>query len=218
VLSKEQRRVTCVHEAGHAVVHALGGARVHSIRVAPEGVESWKPTLRKGESLKDACGVCETDDLWFHLPFLQWIEAEGYFRSDRQGFESLFRPMGVLPAMRRELRARLCAALAGPIAEMLVLGEKVFVEVGGVWDPTHDIQRATSYSLLLPWRNEFEHLAELTERVLKNPNVWSNVITLADRLEVVGDMCDVDEFLPKSIRNWPPSPRERSVPFFLSAA
>jgi hypothetical protein len=56
-LTREERKAVCVHEAGHAVLHALGGAFVYRVAVAPEGATEWTTTARKGEALADLVGA-----------------------------------------------------------------------------------------------------------------------------------------------------------------
>jgi hypothetical protein len=40
-------------------------------------------------------------------------------------------------------------------------------------------------------------LAQVTIEALRRPDIWQKVITLADELERVGDIEDVDPFLPE---------------------
>ena len=58
-LSRYERRLTCVHEAAHAVMYALGGYKIAQVAVAPEGATNWTVKLRKGNVLHDLWGVCE---------------------------------------------------------------------------------------------------------------------------------------------------------------
>lgn len=130
-LSKERRREVCVHEAGHAVIHALGGSFIYRLAVAPEGnTGDWTTEGRKGGTLTDLWGVCEASD-FPTFACVRWNEAEMTYEADRKQFDTILRRMaaewpkgrpgarGFIPGFRRMVRANVCACLAGPIAEQL---------------------------------------------------------------------------------------------------
>ena len=222
MLTKELRRAVCVHEAGHAIIHALGGDFIYRVAVAPEGATDWQVEGRKGSTLTDLWGVCSPSDLGMAIMFMKWDEAEWAYRTDRTGFNAFHKLLdrqareqgmraGALAYQRNALRRHLFGALAGPIAEALYLGEDAQVATSPyIQYEGDDISKAFAYSCLLPWRNEYEHAQELTEKTLRRPDVWEMVMRLADELERVGDIEEgLEAFLPARVPNWPPSPRER---------
>jgi hypothetical protein len=214
-LTPERRRAVCVHEAGHAVMHALGGSWVYRVAVAPEGATDWQTTGRKGAALADLWGVCCPSDSpgqWF----IRWDPGNCEFSADRQRFAELLAVMessyrGSKREQWRQIRAHVCAGLAGPAAEQLHEGEAEPYLFEGDLDRADDITYAQALSWLLPWRSEFDHAAQLTVQTLRRPEVWALVLSLADELERVGDMEDdvLLPYLPKAARSWPPSPRAR---------
>ena len=224
-LTKEERRATCVHEAGHAIIHALGGDFIYRVAVAPEGATDWQVEGRKGGILTDLWGMCSPSDLSYPFPlaFMTWDEDEWAYRTNRAGFTAMLKDLdrqareqgmrvGMLAHQRNALRRHLFGALAGPIAEALHMGEDSHDATfpDGWHDEGHDISKAAAYASLLPWRNEYEHAQELTEQTLLRPDVWGMVLRLADELERVGNIEDgIEAFLPAPVPNWPPSPRAR---------
>ena len=222
-LTKEKRRAVCVHEAGHAIIHALGRNFIYRVAVAPEGATEWACEGRKGGTLTDLWGVCQPSDLWDPYMFMSWDEDEWEYRVDRAGFTAMLKDrtrqvreqgmrVDALTAERNALRRALFGALAGPIAEALHQGECPYDATfpAGWYDEGHDISKAIAFSRLLPWRNEYEHAVELTKRTLDQPDVWAMVLRLADELERVGNIEDgIEAFLPAPVPNWPPSPRAR---------
>ena len=61
-------------------------------------------------------------------------------------------------------------------------------------------------------RKEYENAVQVTEEVLRRPDVWQSVIQLAEELEkfglIEGDDCEADlkELLPERLCDWPPAP------------
>lgn len=225
LLTKEHRRAVCVHEAGHAVVHALGGTELYRVAVAPIGATSWSVTSRKGRPSTDLWGICEPMRTLAAAMFMRWDAHASCIAVDRKGFRQYLSLVGarrrdVRREAWRELRAALCASEAGPIAEALYLGnepEPDFFGVDGVLD---DAKHSMALDEFLPWRNELEAMHALTVRTLRNPEVWRVVIRLADELERTGDLTEeLDFFLPEPVPDWPPSPRARSAhPFVVRLA
>lgn len=209
-LTKEHRYGMCIHEAAHAVIFSLGGAFIYRLAVAPEGCTDWVTQGRKGGVLTDLWGICSPSDT-SSLFFLKWDDEKECYRADKAGFEKAYGQTNkkVLPQSRREIRAHICARLAGPIADEIHEGqdEGIYVEVET--GRSHDSASAYGLSLLLPWRNEYDSLTTVTEQALRRPDVWAMVIRLARELERVGDMEEFDGFLPDAVEGWPSSPRAK---------
>jgi hypothetical protein len=216
-LTRERRRAVCVHEAGHAVMHALGGAIVYRVAVAPEGATDWQTTGRKGTPMVDLWGVCEPAGHSGEL-CIRWDAESGDYGADRRLFAELQRLSAQLPGGRqvraetlRILRAHLCATLAGPAAEQLHLGEdEPWLDTEGEWGVWDDAKAAQCLDWLLPWRGEIEHLHGVTVAALRRPDVWACVQRVADELERRGDIEEgLELLLPKPSPAWPPSPRAK---------
>lgn len=210
-LSAEVRRRVCIHEAGHAVLHALGGAFVYRVAVAPVGATQWQTTARKGEHLVDLWGLCSPSDGPGTM-HIRWDKDEGEWSADRVGFLRIQNMIEArFPGSKREawrqVRAQVCGSLGGPAAEFIYLGQDPWLDYDGEWGVFDDAKSAQAHACLLPWRGELEYLHDLTVQTLKRPDVWSFVTRLADALEVAGDMEDLSGFLPAAVKNWPPSPR-----------
>ncbi len=216
-LTARHRREVCVHEAAHAVVHAIGGASVYGVEVAPEGVADWVTEDRKGGLLADLWGCCHTSDApgWM---FIRWDDEGfgGYYKGDRKGYANLLHQLdsryrGSSKEQRRQLRAYICGALAGPIADAIREGQpegSIYLEPE--YERGEDLTVAEALCWLLPFRKEFDRLATETERVLREPETWQAVMRLADALETAGTMEEeLIDFLPAPRRSWPPSPMRR---------
>jgi hypothetical protein len=220
-LTRERRRAVCVHEAAHAVIHALGGAWVYRVGVAPEGATDWRTVDRRGRDMGDLWGVCEVsgcstaaicigDDGW------------GGLMADRRRFRDLLRGLGAhrrrSPAeLRRQVRAQVCGMVAGPAAEQLHASPDAEPYLGDS-STDDDEGAAEALSWLLPQRGEFYRLAALTVETLRRPDVWAAVHRLADTLERAGELDDeaLSPFLPVAVPHWPPGPRRRLAPFTLT--
>jgi hypothetical protein len=225
-LTKEYRRVVCVHEAGHAVIHALGGSIVHRVAVAPEGSDdTWTIEGRKGGTLTDLWGVCQASDFIEMDRAMTWNEAEMTWECDRKRFDAQLRQVEAqlvehraryarryVQESRRIVRAHICGGIAGPAAEQIFNGEEVWLdEPDDHSNATEDIVIAQARSWLLPYRNEYTHAVEVTEAALRRSDIWERVIRLADELERLGDMDDeLDGLLPDPLPGWPSSPGSRA--------
>ena len=227
-LTKERRRQVCIHEAAHAVIHALGGSFVYLLAVAPEDATSWQVHDRKGMLCTDLWGICSTSDFWTR--YIQWNEEECSYEVDRRGYAEYLRDMErqvndrrsssgqrvlrLAAEQRRIARAHVCASMAGPAADAIVAGEDV-EDALDYWtadlsDPNEDLCNAEAMARLLPYRSEYDHAVRVTEEALRRPAIWAAVLRLADELERVGHMEDVRPWLPEADRHWPPSPRAAS--------
>ncbi|TAL98766.1 MAG: hypothetical protein EPN73_02315 [Paraburkholderia sp.] len=216
MLTPEFRRAVCFHEAGHAVIHALGGSVIHGLAVAPEGDEPWTYQGRKGAVLENLAGVCEPcDSPWISM-YLEWDGTS--YRANRNEFNDVHRSMAaslgttrgkqLLADVRRFVRRRVCGALAGPIAESYYREEEFDVWGAEGWvEPESDVEKAMGLAQLLPYRRELEHACDVTCDAMRRPDIWSRVIALADELERSGNMCTeaIAEFLPQREADWPPS-------------
>jgi len=215
VFSAHDRRITCVHEAAHAVVASLGGLFVYSVEAAPVGATDWTTTGRKGGVVSDVWGLCSTSDL--AAPYslaLRWNADESTLEVNRaivhQYLAILARPYRA--ECYRAARAYVCMALAGPIAESILAGEDppYWPESEAYWiGSPDDVHVAESVARLLPFRNELDHAIEVTTAELVEH--WDRVIRVADALEQAGKLEDELEHLltypAKRPPTWPPSPR-----------
>ncbi|WP_136526312.1 hypothetical protein [Geomonas ferrireducens] len=213
-----------MHEAAHAVVHALVGTYVHSLEVHPLDVEMGSSFKSMGEEPLEAAGVCRTsrNPVW---RFLEWDQEEYYMKSDVDGFRAYTKMIGtnipngrnVTRQLRREMRGWVCAVIAGDIATQILEGVKegeIYLDSADEEFPC-DIDKAYGICGLLPFRfsKEFDNLAEQTERILRTPEVWGRVLNLANLLEdkgVVGEE-EMIPFLPHRLSDWPKAPHRQTA-------
>jgi len=216
-LTQEHRRAICFREAARAIIHALGGAHVYRLAVAPAGSTSWRYQTRKGRQEVDLLGICEASDEPSVTSHVQWDDEAEQFVGDREGFERLVElargvvvkgqppksPSENLEVWRRLVRAHVCSRLAGAIAASVYMQRAFETEAQVDAEFEHDLAVADGMSQLLP-SGEFEHLARVTEETLCTPSVWARVTALAEELERVGDMADqLDDYLPEPLVGWP---------------
>ena len=222
-LTKPFRRQVCIHEAGHAVIRRLSGGDVFRLAVAPAGVSSWETVGSDGTPLTNAWGLASTSHSDGY-GYIWWDDAKRRYRVDRDGWlrelqsrEQLFgRAYGKLEAAsliakeHRSVRADLAGFLAGPAAEAIYVGADVSRSMRRQFDTgaaaNDDLVIARALARLLRHHDEFEHAAELTEQTLRRPAIWDAVVQLAAELERVGEMDDVEQWLPEPENNWPPAP------------
>lgn len=220
-LTIERRRAVCFQEAGRAIIHALGGARVYRIAVAPTGSSTWCYQYRKGGETVDRLGVCEASDVPTVMMNIHWDEEACRYVGDRDGFEwyvDLTRGIalkGQPPASTRDnreewhrvVRAHLCSRLAGSMAGH-VYAQRAFEMEAAKADAAleHDLAVADGMAQLLP-PGALEHLVRVTDETLRTPSVWARVSALEGELERVGDMADqLDDYLPEPLKGWPAGP------------
>ena len=208
-LTASQRRATCFHEAGHAVVFALGGVSVHGAAVAPEGAESWRVASSNGRICSDLWGLCRKAELVLPRQLLRWLMSEGGLHPDGHGHEAvLASPHGQLlrdslsAQQQREIRAQIAGLLAGPIAEQIFNGAAPHL---GDRREHADMDRAAALAALLPGELCLEPATRLVAEVLRQPAVWAQVTALAEELERSGEIeCGITAFLPAAVASWPP--------------
>lgn len=218
-LTQEQRRAICFREAARAVIHALGGARVYRVAVAPAGSTSWHYQPRKGREEVDLLGVCEASDVPSVTMHVQWDEKAEQFVGDREGFEQLAEkargivvkgrpPMSQsenLEAWRRMVRAHVCSRLAGFVAASIYPQGALAAELDPI-EFKHDLAVADGLSRLLP-PGELENLKRTTDETLRTQSAMARVTALAEELERVGDIADqLADYLPEPLEGWPAAP------------
>ncbi|MCP3728392.1 hypothetical protein M3I53_35675 [Paraburkholderia sp. CNPSo 3272] len=218
-LTQEHRRAICFREAARAVIHALGGAQVYRVAVAPTGSTSWRYQPRKGRDVVDVLGVCEASDVPSVTMHVQWDAAAERFVGDREGFERLAEqarnvvvkgqpPVSQsenLEAWRRLVRAHVCSKLAGSVAASIYPQGALAVEAAKA-EFKHDQDVADGLSQLLT-PGELEHLMRMTDEALRTPSVWGRVTALAEALERDGDIADqLYDYLPEPLKGWPAGP------------
>lgn len=208
-LTAEQRRATCIHEAGHAVAFALGGVSVYRLAVAQEGAQAWRTDIRNGRMCTGLWGLCEKADLVLPRQFLRWLMNEGCLHPDGTGYEHLLRRTegqaqieGFSASQQREIRAQMVGLMAGPAAELIFQGGEVRLCRGSA---LYEVRKAEDLSWLLPGRDAFERAAALTARTLRRAEVWAAVERVADALEHAGTLTHgLRDLLPAAVPGWPP--------------
>lgn len=193
-LTSDERRITCFHEAAHAVVFAIGGAIVDSVEVAPLGATNWETNAENGAAISDLWGVCRGGDRGDAGMFIHWSDDAGY-QVDVRGHRAWRRKhdnQRQRSVIYRHLRRYICGVLAGPVSELIYNGfsmEGILIDAcEDSIDPAYDLTIATAHSRLLPFRNEFDNLASATVRLLSEPETWQRVSRLAEYLEAAGEI------------------------------
>lgn len=204
-LTTEDRFSVCVHEAAHAVILSLGGFYLHKVEVAPEGVSEWTTTGINGDCIDVFGGICISHNTLLVSHLVQWDDEKKMFIPDTNRFSKIMLNFGKYEVAeeRRKIRAYIVGTLAGIVAEVVFgKGERK------IDSPNHDVEIAKAMSCFLPRPDESEYLANETERVLREPEIWEKVLCLARALELSGALEDHElrSFLPKKRKNWP-SPR-----------
>ncbi len=222
-LTRKHRRIICVHEAGHAVVHSLGDSYVYRLAVAPVGDDgTWVTESRKGGTLSDLWGNCSTSDPSLGHGVLEWQTLQCEWKINRKAYVAQLRAQArrlssaqqriFLAEQRRMMRAQVCGRVAGPIAERIFTNQStdwwnLDYEWEGERPKGEDISVARALAALLPYRKEYQHACQITAAALRRPEIWQCVLKLAGELERIGDIEEVDSLLPPAERGWPPSPR-----------
>lgn len=192
---------------------------IHRLAVAPEGATEWSIEGRKHGVLTDLWGVCQASDLSTNVVMnMRWDQDESKYITNRKGFQDLIKFIekampGYKDSLTRELRAQMYGFLAGPIATQIYYGEEVDVhDTWCMYTEGGDVALAMAISNFLPRQpeTEYDHAAKVVEELLRQPEIWTKVTNLAERLEEIGDMAEeLDEFLPEPLADWPPAPPAR---------
>ncbi|MCO1372488.1 hypothetical protein L0Z42_18485 [Burkholderia multivorans] len=224
ISSQEQRRAVCFHIAGRAVIHALAGAHVYRVAVAPIHSPNWTYEPRKGSVLTGFDGYCEASDVPQISQSVVWSDKDGRFVGDREKFEdiieqsraafNLLKPefrKSEFPASAEQyleqwrdlVRAHVAARWAGPMAQLIqVHGRFDEKKARGDSEFEHDISVADGMFQLLP-ENELSRILHITETSLREPGVWQQVGRLADALGRLGEVGrGLNEYLPESAVDW----------------
>lgn len=214
-LTDDRRRELCIHQAAHAVIHALGGNRPSRVALPPSGGVL---------GALGACGVRVVEGVWLEHPTweivsrcLRWDGRWRTYAADRRRFAQDLRGIEHQAAAdhRRMARSFICGYLAGPIAEAILTGQDVHevTDEGriDIHDPIDDLCVADAIARVLPFHEEFSTAVQATEDALRRPAIWAMVQTLAEQLDRVGDIEDLDGWLPRRDRRWPRSPRSSAV-------
>ena len=209
----ERRRDACIHESAHAITHALGGIPVEQLSVLPVG-------LMLLDDKSDQCGYCKVDPHPAAF-FIAWQNDKSIFNINKAGLVSFIKQCerqaprynGCLLSTEvwRQLRVHVCSLLAGETAQAIYRSSLPIFTRRCIGMPT-DLDYATAYCALLPFRNEFDHLVSETERVLRLPEVWESVVKLANILEQVGTLGEGGKeipYLPEPLKSWPKSLRSK---------
>ncbi|WP_287497863.1 hypothetical protein [Pandoraea sp. CB10b_02] len=224
ISSQEQRRAVCFYVAGRAVIHALAGAHVYRVAVAPMNSPNWTYEPRKGSVLTGFDGYCEASDVPEIHMNVRWDDQAGRFVGYREGFETtienrrstfnLLKPEfrttesapsaeQYLEAWRELARAHVAARWAGPMAQLIhVQGQFDEQDARDDLEFEHDISVADGIFQLLP-EDGLSHILHTTETSLREPAVWRQVNRLADALGQLGEVGrGLNEYLPEPRADW----------------
>lgn len=219
-LDAKTRLEVCYHEAAHAVVHALGGASVFKLAVAPVGSTDWEIENRKGFLISDAWGVCESSTPPSTvLMNIHWDDEKNQYIANRKNFSAMVKSIaGFLKNYRndlnRVLRAQICGNLAGPIATGIFYDQEACLESSPCkYQEGGDIAFSIALSMFLPQSSarELLHAKCIVKELLQTPSIWTTIQTLALALERQGEMdsSKLEPFLPEQLDNWPNGPGPR---------
>ncbi len=223
--TKEERRLTCIHEAAHAVIGSLIRHSIYTIAIAPEGDSPMDYVDRKGRRVENALGFCDIGggNFWPVMELERFrdqtegddVEEWWYYGIARK----LFRPELLRryqdskdrSSLYQEMRGHLCHIIAGYVSEL------IYKDEGDLFPfdcPGYDgeIAKAHAIACLLPFRHEFDWCHYVTAETLRQ--YWPWVSALAERLESQGILEFTDEndhLLPPYKENWPPPPPPRNL-------
>jgi hypothetical protein len=203
-LNPETRSIVCIHEAAHAIVNSMSGFKVYTLAVAPAGSKSWTYIGRKSGMVEDVWGMCSASDPVVGI--LLKVTAGLAPIEKRKYVEDTFRKVGsgMLSEVRKETAAHICGLLAGVAAE-----ELLDAQTEDVYEPTeipgHDIDKALDLTSILPgFLASHAALYELTVKTLNSPEIWGQLMGLADALEQAGMLTEdeLEVLLPAPSPAW----------------
>ena len=186
---------------------------MYALEVAPISGTSWVTRGRKRGELADLWGVCRSSEPGILKIALRWQDSDCSFEVNRRVLTAymsgLKQAEGDVPEeATREIRAYVCQCLAGPIADMISERKMGQLVASGERSPRDDLTLAEACCRMLSAGNEWEHLCDVTETLLRER--WGSVEKLADALESDGKIeGTIGSYLPPRIQNWPPAPKSQ---------
>ena len=217
VLSAEERRFTCIHEAAHAAVHGVAGMGLVGVKVADQGAPSFEAEGPINLTLVSEWGMERFDGNPVMPSFMPWTEEDGY-KGNRPAFAEYLAFMDAQVqsdpvfsvGITQLVRAHLCALLAGHVAESIARGTKVVAELGLDRDELGDMARVSGLLDLIAGPQEdrlevLQHFQDQTGKLLCEPAIWSAVTRIADLLEARGELGNEDlvRLAPEWRPEWP---------------
>ncbi len=202
----------CLQHAANAVILAIGGcAALALVPLEFSAAPTIESTKRSLTNIAEAFFCNGESPDW---DFLRWNDGLGVFSADRKAFDDFIGQVGrkKRQPIRRQIRVIACVALSGPMAKAIQNGEPEgrFIR-SGYDNSAQDMSLAEACCQLLPFRHEIVYLADKTERLLRNPDIWQAVIRLADLLES-REQLEPERLLgvlPSARPHWPPPPKNK---------
>lgn len=214
LLSAEERRFTCIHEAAHAAVHGVAGMGLVGLKVAELGALSFQAEGHPDLTLVSRWGLERFDGNPVMPGFMPWSEEDGY-TGKRLAFDEYLEFMDAQVksepvfsvGIRQLVRAHLCAILAGQIAESIARGAVVEAKLGDDRDELGDLARVAGLLDLITEVGDdkaavLKHFQGETGKLLCEPSVWSDVTGIADLLEKEGELSNAE--LTRLAPDWRP--------------
>lgn len=201
-----KRYLICLHEAGHAVMAAMGGIRVTKVAVFFGGIEA---SLGRKSPVSDVLGQCTCSDP-VTSRYIKYVENSPV--PDRERFESDLKQRRLqsekaLAENDRKIRAHVCTFFAGSLAEFKDAFESESCE--------DDFLRGLSLGELLDSTGaETARLWMLVQHTFhRKPEVWAAVERLANALDKAGELKGrrLQELLPAPVPNFPPPPNQGAL-------
>ena len=224
IYPKSERRRTCIHEAAHAIIYSLAGIPIDRIGVRPQNTVDWKWISRRGVC-RVVNGIVESSAGHSAVfPVAYWSNDECSWNVDKNAYKNQVQQKSELFGSvksrkkylfeeKQRLCADVCGLLAGPIADDIldnVPVGKIQLSADCIDNyETNDLNTAEAYCTLISRSGRvarvIDDLTAQTETLLRTPEVWDQVIKLADNLEVKGILGETENIagLPEPIVGWP---------------